>query len=282
MLKQEFVRKIEDYVHAQPRSVQEIASHIKKNWRTADRYVQDIESELGTISTKVFRGGTRGALKIVYWTEIEKVSRSVFQQQMEREIMSAKGKEGFSAFDIFQHVNDKNKRAIVEKAIDEDSTNLEELKDLLLSARKEVILFSGNLSFLNLKNKKFNMEKIFEELIERKIQIKIICRVDLTGKVNYERALALNFKKGREAIEIRHRVQPLRAILVDKKIVRLKEVKEPTGRINELDKKVFIFYTIKDKEWGQWLSKIFWKMFSSSVGVEKRLKEIEKLEIKVK
>jgi hypothetical protein len=280
MLKQELVRKIEDYVYTQPRSIQEIASHIKKNWRTADRYVQEIERELGTVSSKVFRGGTRGALKIVYWTAVEKISRSVFQEQLEKEIMASKDKKDFSAFDIFQHAADGNKRAIIEKAIEENSTNLEELKELLDSAKKEVILFSGNLSFMNLSGKKFNMERIFEDLIDRGVNIRIICRVDLTGTKNIEKALALNFKKGKDLIEIRHRVQPLRAILVDKQIIRLKEVKEPTGRINELDRKVFIFYTIKDKEWGNWLHGIFWKMFASSIGVEKRLKEIEKLKEK--
>ncbi len=280
MLEQEIVRKIEDYVYAQPRSVQEIAAHIRRNWRTADRYVQEIEKELGTISSKVFRGGTRGALKIVYWTAIDKISHSVFQEQLEKEILSGKDKSGFSAFDIFQHVADKDKRAIIEDAIDENSTNLEELRDLLNSATKEVLLFSGDMSFINLRNKNFNMEKIFEELADRGVSVKIVCRVDLVGKRNIEKTLALNFKKGKEVIAIRHRVQPLRAILVDKKFLRLKEVKEPTGKIDELDKKVFIFYTLKDKEWAEWMHKIFWKMFSSSIGVEKRLKEVEKLKFK--
>jgi len=49
------------------------------------------------------------------------------------------------------------------------------------------------------------------------------------------------------------------------------------GKIHELDKKLFIFYTIKDKEWVEWLSKIFWNMFSSSVDSSKRLEEIQKL-----
>lgn len=280
MLDQELVRKIESYVYAQPRSIQEVAGHIKKNWRTADRYVQEIEKELGTISSKVFRGGTRGALKIVYWTAVEKISHSVFQEQLENEIMSLKDKKAFSAFDIFQHVADKNKRAIIEDAVDENSTNLGELHELLDSAQKEVMIFSGDMSFINLRNKNFDMAQIFEDLIDRGVSVKIICRVDLVGKKNIEGTLALNYKKGKENIEIRHRVQPLRAIIVDKKYIRLKEVKEPTGRINELDKKVFIFYTLKDKEWAGWMHKIFWKMFSSSIGVEKRLKEVEKLKVK--
>jgi hypothetical protein len=89
--------------------------------------------------------------------------------------------------------------------------------------------------------------------------------------------LSLNFKYGKENIEIRHSETPLRAIIVDNQLIRLKEIKEPTGRKNELDKKLFLFYTIKDKDWASWLSRIFWKIFSSSIDSKKRMLEIDKL-----
>ena len=60
-------------------------------------------------------------------------------------------------------------------------------------------------------------------------------------------------------------------------ILNLKEVKEPTGRKKELNKKMFIFYTIKDKDWIVWLSRIFWKMFTGSISAEKRIKEMQKI-----
>lgn len=277
MLNSDTIKKIEDFVYAKPRSIQEIAHHIDKNWRTADRYLEEIKKNFGTISTRVFREGTRGALKIAFWSSIEKISSSVFQQMLEEEIMRARRKEDFSAFDIFQHVADKNKRAIVEKAINEDSTNLKELKDLLLKTEKQLLILSGNLSFVNLENRNFDMMKILEELVKKNIAIRIICRVDIAGKENIEKALSLNFKHGKEAIEIRHREHPLRAFIIDNKIIRIKEIKEPTGKINELDKKVFIFYTIKEMEWAEWLSRIFWKMFSSSVNARKRIEEIKKI-----
>ena len=107
------IKKIEDFVYSKPRNVQEIAEHIDKNWRTADRYVSEIKKEFGTVSTSVFREGTRGALKIVYWSSMEKVSSSVFQQKLEDEIMKGKAKEDFYPFDIFQHVPDKNKKVEV-------------------------------------------------------------------------------------------------------------------------------------------------------------------------
>jgi len=275
MLDSNITKKIEDFVYIKPRSIQEIAEHLDKNWRTADRYVDEIQKDFGTLSTRVFREGTRGALKIVFWASVEKISSTVFQQELEEQIMSSNHKEQFSSFDIFQHVPDKNKKVIVENVINENSTNLIELEQLLKSAQKQVLFFSGNLSFVNLKYKDATMMNVLEELVKRGVSIKIICRVDITGKENIEEVLALNFKHGKEMIEIKHKEHPLRAIVIDNKIIRLKEVKEPTGKIKELDKKTYIFYTIKDKEWAEWLSKIFWKMFNSSVGAKKRLDEMK-------
>lgn len=277
MLNSETIKKIEDFVYEKPRSIQEIAQHLGKNWRTADRYIHEIEKEFSTISTRIFRGGTRGALKIVYWSSVEKISHSVFQEKLEQQIMLTRKKEDFSAFDIFQHVADKNKKAKIEEATSEDSTNLKELADLLLTAKKQLLIFSGNLSFINFKDKEIEIFKVLESLIKRNINIKVVCRVDIAGKENIEKMLSLNFKYGKENIEIRHNEQPLRAIVIDNKIIRLKEIKEPTGRAHELKKRTFIFYTIKDKEWAEWLSRIFWKIFSSSIDVKKRLEEMNKL-----
>ena len=55
----------------------------------------------------------------------------------------------------------------------------------------------------------------------------------------------------------------------------MKEIKRPTGREKELNKKIFIFYNIRDKDWIEWISKIFWKMFSGSIDANRRLEEME-------
>ena len=81
----------------------------------------------------------------------------------------------------------------------------------------------------------------------------------------------------KELIEIKHREHPIRASIIDNKVFRIKEIKEPTGKLNELNKKVFIFYTIRDKSWTEWLSRIFWKLFSQSVDSNTRLNELKKL-----
>jgi len=277
MLDNAIVKKIEDFVYSNPRSVQEIAAHIGKNWRTADRYVDRIAKEFGTISIKIFRGGTRGALKIVFWSSVEKVSSSIFQEQIEKEIINGKSKEDFSAFDIFQHVPNNSKKAVLEKAEVEDKTNLKELADYLEKAEKQVLLFSGNLSWINLKSKDFDFLSILNKLVKKGVIIKVLSRVDLTSFENTQTLLSLNFKNAKEMIEIRHREQPIRGLIIDNKILRIKEIKEPTGKAHELNKRTFIFYTIRDKSWVEWLSRIFWKMFSCSIDARKRIEELKNL-----
>ncbi len=277
MLDSAITKKIEDFVYSKPRSVQEIAEHIGKNWRTADRYIDTIEKDFGTITTRVFRQGTRGALKIVYWQAIEKASSSIMQQQVEEGIMQAQWKEDFSSFDIFQLVPDKKKQARVENEKTEELLGFQNIKQLLQEAEKQLLIFSGNLSFIHFKNKNTSILDILDEQAKKGIKIKIICRVDIAGRKNIEDVLAINTKHGVENIEIRHRRHPLRATIVDNKFFHMKEMREPTGKIQELDKKVFIFYTIKDREWTEWLTRIFWKMFNASINAHKRLQELKKL-----
>lgn len=278
MLNSEIIKKIEDFVYLKPRSVQEIAEHINKNWRTADRYILEIEKNFGTLSTRVFREGTRGALKIVYWASMEKASNSVFQEQLEQDIIKGKTKYEFSGFDIFQHVPDNKKNAWIKKGENESKAGrLVEFKEILMQAKKQILFFSGNLSFINFDDGKVNVFSILEELVKKGINIKVICRVDISGIENVKKLLSLNFKYGKELIEIHHREQPLRVTIIDNKIANIKEVKEPAGREKELKNRTFIFYTIKDKEWIEWLSHIFWKMFSSSLDANKRLEEMKKL-----
>ncbi len=275
MLDQSIIKKIEDYVFEQPRSIQEIAQYLNKNWRTIDRYITEIQENLGTISVKVFRKETRGAIKIVYQSNIENISSTAFQKQLENTILNSKS--DFSAFDIFQYVQDNKKKARVEKVKNEDLTNIDSLVELLQNTKKQLLIFSGNLSFINLKNKQTTIFNILEELVKKQVKIKILTRVDLAGKNNVEKMFSLNYKFGKENIEIKHSNTPVRGIISDDKIISIKEVSNPTKKKNELLEKMFIFYEIKDKTWIDWLSKIFWKLFNSSIDANKRLQEINKL-----
>ena len=119
--------------------------------------------------------------------------------------------------------------------------------------------------------------KYYERNKTKNITIKILCRVDLAGKENIERVLSLNLKHGKNLIEIRHDTHPIRGVIIDGKFIRLKEVKEPTGKIKELNKKTFIFYNISDKSWAEWLSRIFWKKFSNSMDANKRLEHLNQI-----
>jgi len=277
MLTNEKIRQIEEFVYQKPKSIQEIAVFLKKNWRTADRYVKDIIDNVGTLSTKTFREGTRGALKIVYWTSIEKRASSVFQEDLEKQILNAKRKEDFSAFDIFQHIPDKNKQVSMEEKSSEEATDLKELAEIIRQTKKELISLSGNLSYINLKNKSCNIFNELESLVKKGVRIKALCRIDISGKENIEKLLSLNFKYGKDLVEIRHYEHPIRAFILDKKMIRIKEIKEPTGKIHELNKKLFIFYTIRDKDWAEWMTSVFLKMFNKSIGAEKRLQELNKI-----
>jgi hypothetical protein len=278
MINNKIIRKIEDFVSTQPRSVSEIAELLNKNWRTADRYIEKIIEEFGSLCTKTFRKGTRGALKIVYLANIEKISSSSFQKILEENIMNSKKKNDFSGFDIFQHVLNKDKKVWMKYGKDEVSLGrLKEFEKLLLSVKKRILFFSGNLSFINFKEKNTNIFNILEKLVKKGIKIKVVCRVDITGRKNIEKILSLNNKYGKELIEIKHREQPLRATIIDEELINIKEIKKPTGRKHELKDNAIIFYTIKNKDWIKWLSNVFWKMFNTSIGSEKRLMELNKV-----
>lgn len=272
MLNSDIIKKMEDFVYIKPRSIQEIAEHIKKNWRTVDRYINEIKENFGTIDTRTFREGTRGALKLVYWSSREKVSSSSIQKVLEKEIYEGKTKYDFSPFDIFQNVKDQNKSASI--GYEEEKYWIKDFITNLKSTKKQLLLLSGNLSLVNYKEV-FNA---IESLVERGINIKVICRVDLAGKDNIEKMLSLNFKYGKDLIEIRHKEQPIRGFISDEKIIQMKEIKDPTNKENELKSLAVIYYVLKDKEWAEWLSKIFWKMFSACIDANKRIEELNKLQ----
>lgn len=275
MLTTELIKKINDFVYSKPRTVDELAKHINKNWRTANRYAERISEQQGTISMRTFREGTRGALKIVFWNNIEKIHATNFQEKLFARIESARGKEEFSPFDIYQHVDENKKSAFMEQQEDESSTAInKDIPNLLRATEKQILLFSGSLSWANLRQNHFKTIDIFEELAKRNIPIKAIANIDLASISNVKKFLAINERLGKEMIEVRHREQPLRAVVIDNKFARFKEIKTPSYR----KKKTFIFYGIYDKEWIEWVQKIFWNMFSTAIPAEKRLKELETIQ----
>jgi hypothetical protein len=55
------------------------------------------------------------------------------------------------------------------------------------------------------------------------------------------------------------------------------EWEEKRYKSGELDYNLAVFYEIYDKEWIEWLQKVFWHIFNASVPAESRIKELEKI-----
>jgi len=272
MLDSALIKKISDFVYVKPRSIQEIAFHIQKNWRTADSYVERIVKEQGTLAVRIFRGGTRGALKIVFWNNIEKIHSSDFQERLFKKIESGRVKTDFSPFDIYQYVDEGKRSAFLEEQSEYKITKKQNLISILRGAKEQVLIFSGNLGWVGAKQEGKPLMHIFEELASRNIAIKIICKVDIESSPSISKMLSINNKLGKGMIEIRHAEQPIRAFIIDSEHARFKEMKH-SGRKNS-----YIFYDVYDPEWIEWTQKVFWNIFRTSISAEKRIKDIETIE----
>ena len=256
VLSKEMERKILIFVQEQPRTIQEIALLLDKNWRTADSYVHKIMQETGLLGVKTFREGTRGALKIVFWNALGQ-SQSSYQERLSKKILFEYRKEGFSAFDIFQFV--EQGQAHVMK------------KSFSLHANKQMFIFSGNGSWITQKE-----IKQIEELAKSGVSCKILLRVDVTSQEIVKQLLLINERVGEDLIMIRHCEHPLRGVICDNR-VELKETLSPTdSRYRELKKPVTILYTFSGM-WCSWLEKVFWKLWETSIDAKTRLQAIEKI-----
>jgi hypothetical protein len=273
MIRDEIVEKINEFVAKQPRSIQEIAEFLGCSWITADRYVEAISKKYGNISVKVFRKGTRGALKVVYPTPFQPLHTHIAQENLFEKIVGGRKKEDFRPFEIFQYA--KKKRFIVEKKNKEDETIDVDVAKHLASAREQVLIFSGNLSFINIVDKGVKVLDVIRNLARNGVVIKALARVEIPGINNIEKILAINKSIGMDAIEIRHAEQPLRGEIIDDKVARLREEwEEKRYKTGELEYNLAVFYEIYDKEWVAWLQKVFWHIFNASVPAESRMKEL--------
>lgn len=261
VLTKETESRIVDFVRTSPRTVQEIAQALGKNWRTADAYVERIARENGIIATRTFRGGTRGALKIVYLNAIN-VKGSAYQERLLEKIKNGKRKEDFSPFDIYQFATQKNA-----KRTKEDPNLL-----LKTEPKQQILFFSGNLTFAFDKK---TIEKL-ENLVKRKIQVNILTRIDLSSNERAKRIININKREGWDAIRLRHCEQPLRALIIDDSKAILKEILTPekTG----VGKKTNILYEISDPEWLTFLQKTFWHLWEQSVDAQTRLDALKEIE----
>lgn len=277
MLDSKLAKKINDFVYQKPRTIQEIALLIHKNWRTANSYVEKIEGEQGTLSVRTFRKGTRGALKIVFWNNIENIHSSELQEKLFRRIELNRRKRDFSPSEIYQFV-DKDKKAL--KIMNEkeytSEKNFEDFTNLLKSANSQILFFSGNLTFSNLEHHDIKIRKIIEDLSKNHVSSKILTRVELPGLQNIKNVLGINNRLGKKMIEIRHARQPLRVTIIDNKVAVFKESFYPNNyEKDELDEAKFLLYYIYDPEWIEWLQKVFFNIYRVSVDAERRIDDFD-------
>lgn len=278
MLEKQTIQKINDFVYVKPRTVAEIAGMLQVNWRTANRYVDRIEKEEGTFSSRVFREGSPGALKVVFWNNVEKLHASEVQERLYKQIEVGRHRHDFSPSEIYQFVDEK-KRALKVMTEKENSSqsNFNAFADSLRSADKQILFFSGNMTFSRMSSHDQNIRKILEDLGEKKVLSKILTRVEVPGIENIKNVLAINNRLGFNAIEIRHCYHPLRATIVDNRIATMKEILDPGDyAAGELKQKLIFIYTIYDEYWIEWMQKIFWDLFRKSIDAGKRLDEFKK------
>jgi len=267
-------QKVQDFVFQKPRTVQEISELIKINWRTADRYIERIGQEEGTIAVQTFREGTRGSLKIAYWINQPQQQSSNIQERLFKLIESSRHKDDFSPFDIYQYLNDEKRRAFIEEDVEKSEKYLDQdLIELILETKEQLLIFSGNLSWVNIEKKNKSFLSGLKELLKNGVSIKILCNIDIASIQNVEKVLELNFHYPKNPIEIKHSEQPLRAFVVDNKFARFKESKNPHN-YTLLKRKTYIFYEIKDDSWIEWTKRVFWNLFRSGIPAEKRIKDI--------
>ncbi|RLE39858.1 hypothetical protein DRZ77_03460 [Candidatus Woesearchaeota archaeon] len=276
MLDSELRQRLIDFISIQPRSIEEVARHINKNWRTANRYIERLVDE-GILSVKVFRAGTRGALKIVYLNTPYQMF-NLFQRDLYEKIMNGRRKEDFSPFEIWQYIEDDKKEAFLEEQEDESATAFnKDLFRIMRHAKREIYIFSGNLSWARLMDRDTSIIDLLRHLSDR-VRVYIVARIDMTAIDNAKRMLTINHDKKKEVIKIRHRAQPLRALVIDDSLLRLKEVYDPSKyKKGELNRKTYIFYDIRDTEWIKWIKKVFWDMYYKSIDADIRIREMEKI-----
>lgn len=267
---------IYNIVKKEPQTIQTIAHTINKSWITAERYIQKLIEEDGIIDAKTFRGGTRGALKIVYWNQYTE-HESAIQQRIKQQILSGIHKIDFSPSMIYQFAEKKSLFSINENEY-KKQTNFKSLKELLLSANDQILMFSGNLSFIHITDGEKTIADIIEQIAKSGIPIKIICRVELPGIKNIAQILAINERIGKDMITIRHTVQPLRVDIIDNTILSMAETLDP-GHYpkEELKKHMRIIYRVQDEEWVRFMQKLFWEMFHSSIDAKKRIAFLKEL-----
>ncbi len=276
-LSREEERELVEFVKGEPRAMQEVAEFLDRSWVTADKYVKEVVDRTGLIDVKVFREGTRGALKLVYFVNPDVATESEMREKLLQDIMNGRDKTDFDFMELYQLVDESDKDAFFEEYERENVSSHQNLSRVFANAEDSVLCFSGNLSFVNVVEDGKSVPELMEKALERGVYFKIICRVDVGTLKNLDEIDSL-LKKFPDRLDIRHAHHPLRGFIVDDRLARFKNEQHiELYRKGELGKNLRIFYEVFDESWVDWLQQIFWKIYRGSIDYETRIKEINKV-----
>lgn len=265
----EIRKKILELIHIRPHAISEIAEKINKNWRTADKYVQELSKE-DLVRTHVFRKGGRGALKVVYWLTLLSENPSSVKNFLLQRILQGTKKQDFSALDILQNVSkEKRKITLIEKESYHKTNNLEDFWELLKKAENQILFLSGNLTFMYIGDKVNDFLELFKKKLEEGVNIYFLTRVDESNKEIIQKLLQINKSSKKGKIEVRYAQHPLRCTIIDEKEFHIKE-----NLISSDIKDTFIYH-VYDKSWIKWITDIFWHIWHGSIDAEKRLEVLK-------
>ncbi|MFA5141851.1 MAG: hypothetical protein WC471_02695 [Candidatus Woesearchaeota archaeon] len=277
MVSEQISKQIINFVKAEPKSIQEISKFIKKSWVTTDSYASQIKENTGLIGIKMFRGGTQGALKLVYFNNSNSIVSDDIKEGLFNQIKTGRRKTDFDFMEIYQFIPSEDKRSFIEEYDKEHVSKIQEIVPLLRRAKRQIYCFSGNLSLLNLVEKNIKVIDVLEQLLGQGVKLKVLMRVNIASIGNLNKIAPL-IQRYPDQIEIHHAYQPLRGYIIDEEVARfINEENIALYRNDELKKNTRIFYEINNYEWINWLQKIFWNIFKSSIDHRERLKEIKKI-----
>lgn len=216
-------------------------------------------------------------MKLVYYQNSESIITDDVKERIYSQIRAGRTKRDFDFMEVFQFIPENKKRAFTEEFDNENISTNQQIISLFRQAEKQVYCFSGNLSFVNIEEKGTKLLDILEELLKRKIFLKIITKINISSTDNLNK-LKLLMNKYPNQIDIRHSTQPLRGFIIDDKIARFKDEEYVrTYKKGELYTNIRIFYEFYDSEWILWMQKIFWNLFRASTDYLIRIKEIERI-----
>ncbi|MBS3163878.1 phosphatidylserine/phosphatidylglycerophosphate/cardiolipin synthase family protein [Candidatus Woesearchaeota archaeon] len=261
----EDTEKLLAFVKREPRTMQDIAHLLGRSWLTADSYVQQVKERTGLVSVKVFRKGSPGALKLVYYNHADSLAGEDLRTELFRQIRAGRRKTDFDFFEVYQHVLDEKKSSALQAP----------LIPLLRQASRSVLCFSGNLSFLTAREGKQRVLSAVDELVERGVRVKVLCRVNAATMSNLSLLRPL---MGKGLIEVRHCYQPLRGFVIDDSLASFR-TEESAGmyRAGELAADASVVYEVRDAEWVAWLQKVFWQLYRTAPDHETRVRQLERL-----